>query len=54
MIFGYIVVQLEKADINFGITNEKICLFLRTLLLTGYHELPDHKMHWEATPDTFV
>ena len=24
------------------------------LLLTGYHKLPDHKMYWEVTPDTFV
>ena len=24
------------------------------LLLTGYHKLPDHKMYWEATLDTFV
>ena len=24
------------------------------LVLTGYHKLPDHKMYWEVTPDTFV
>ena len=24
------------------------------LLLAGYHNLPDHKMHLVATPDTFV
>ena len=24
------------------------------LLLTVYHKLLDHKMYWEATPDTFV
>ena len=44
----------EKAGINFEITNEKMRPFLSMLLLTGYHKLPDHKMYWEATPDTFV
>ena len=44
----------EIADINFEITNDKICLFLRMLLLAGYHKLPDHKMYWEVTLDTFV
>ena len=44
---------IEKAGIDFEITNEKIRLFLKVLLLTGYHKLPDHKVYWEATPDTF-
>ena len=43
-------VQPEKAGINFEITEVTIHLFLSVLLLTGYHELPDHKIHWEATP----
>ena len=29
-------------------------LFLSMLLLTEYHKLPDYKMYWEVTPDTFV
>ena len=45
---------VEKAGINFEITNEKIRLFLSVLLLTAYHKLLDHKMYWEATPDTFA
>ena len=45
---------VEKASINFEITDEKMRLFLSTLLLTGYHKLPDLKMYWEATPGTFV
>ena len=44
----------SRAGINFEITNEKILLFLSMLLLTGYHKFPDHKMYWEATPDTSV
>ena len=44
----------EKVGINFEITNEKMRLFLSMLLLTGYHKLPDHRMYWEETPDTFV
>ena len=28
--------------------------FLSMLLLSGCHMLPDRKMYWEATPDTFV
>ena len=23
-------------------------------LISGYHKLPDHKMYWDATIDTFV
>ena len=45
---------VEKAGTDFEITNEKISLFLSVLLFTGYHKLPGHKTHWEATPDTFV
>ena len=43
----------EKAGANFEVTNEKIQLFLRMLLLTGCPKLPNHKMYWETTPDTF-
>ena len=42
---------VEKAGINFEIANDKIWLFY---LITGYLKLPDHRMHWEVTPDTFV
>ena len=45
---------VEKSGIDLEITNQKIRLFLSELLLTGYHKLPDHKMYWEMTPDTFV
>ena len=34
--------------------NEKICLFLSMLLVSGCHNLPDCKMYLETTPDTFV
>ena len=44
----------EKADISHEITNEKICLFLNMLLLSGCHKLLDRKIYWETTPDTFV
>ena len=47
MIVGYTKLynHREKADISFEITNEKIHLFLSTLLLSGCHKLPDRKMH---------
>ena len=45
---------MDKTASNFEITIEKVCLFLSVLLPTGYHKLPDHKMCWEATSDTFV
>ena len=56
MIFGYTKLynHREKADISFEITNEKIRLFSSLLLLSKCHKLPDRKMYWEATPDTFV
>ena len=56
MIFGYtkLCSHKEKADISFQITNEKISLFSTMLLLSGCFKLPDRKMYWEATPDTFV
>ena len=41
---------VEKAGINFEITNDKIWLFLSMPLLTGYLKLPDHRMYWEVTP----
>ena len=44
----------EKAEISFEIINEKICLFLRMVLVSRCHNLPDRKMYWETTPDTFV
>ena len=49
MIVGYtkLYSHREKADISFKITNKKIRLFLRMLLLSGYNKLPDHKMYWE-------
>ena len=56
MTFGYtkFYSHREKADISFEITNEKIRLFSSILLLIGYNKLPDRKMHWETTPNTFV
>ena len=45
---------VEKSGIDLEITNEKIRLFLRMLLLIGYHKLPDHRMYWEATSDAFM
>ena len=56
MIVGYIKLYThrKKADIRFEITNEKTRLFFTMLLLSGSHKLPDRKMYWEATPDTFV
>ena len=57
MIFGYTKLYSNrgKADISFETANEKkkIRSFLSILLLSGCHKLPDHKMYWEATPDTF-
>ena len=47
-----VYINRERADIGFEITKEKLCLFLRMLLLCGWHKLPDHKMHWETTPNT--
>ena len=56
MILGYTKLynHREKAEISFEITNEKICLFLSMLLLSGCHNLPDRKMDRKTTPDTFV
>ena len=56
MIFGHTKLnsRREKADINFKIFNKKVCLFISMLLLSGCHKLPDLKMYWEATLDTFV
>ena len=55
MIVGYAKLHSHraKADISFEIPNEKNCLFLSMLLLSGYHKLPDRKMYWEPTPNTF-
>ena len=56
MIFGYTKLygHTEKLDISFGITNEKICIFLSMLLLSGCHKPPKRKMYWEVTPYTFM
>ena len=56
MIVGYtkLYSHREKVNISFDITNKKIRLFLRMLLFSGYHKLPDCKMHWETTPYIFV
>ena len=45
---------VEKAGINFKITNEKMPLFISMLILTGYYKLSDHRMYREMTPDAFV
>ena len=65
LFFGYILVDMtvgyaklyshrKKSDISCETTNEKIRLFLRMLLFSGCHKLPDRTIYWEATPDTFV
>ena len=49
MIVGYnkLYSHREKTDFSFEITNEKICLFLSILLLSGCHKLLVRKMYWE-------
>ena len=49
MIVGYnkLYSHREKTDFSFEITNEKICLFLSMLLLSGCHKLLVRKMYWE-------
>ena len=56
MIVGYTKLYShgDKANINFEITNEEICLFLSMLLLSGCHKLSDRKIYWETTLDTLV
>ena len=56
MVVGYIKLysHREKVDISLKITNEKTRLFLSMLLLSGCHNLPDHKKYWETTPDAFL
>ena len=56
MIVGYtrLYSHREKADISFKITDEKIRSFLNMLLLSGCHKVPDRKMYWETTPNSFV
>ena len=56
MIFGFtkLYSHREKVGISFEITNEKLRLFSRMLLLGGCHKLQDHYMYWEAAPVTFV
>ena len=51
MIFGYTTLysRREKRNISFEITNQKIRLFFSMQLLSGCHELPDHKIYWETT-----
>ena len=57
LIVGYtkLYSHREKAEISFEIINKKICLFLLSmLLLIGCHKLPNRKMYWETTSNTFV
>ena len=65
LFFGYILVDMivgytklyshrKKSDISCETTNEKIRLFLRMLLFSWCHKLPDRTIYWETTPDTFV
>ena len=56
MIVGFtkLYSHREKADVSFEITIEKIRLFLSMLLFSGSHKLPDHKMYWKTTTNTFV
>ena len=45
MIVGYtkLYSHIEKVDISFEITNEKIRLYLSMLLFTRYNKLPEHQ-----------
>ena len=56
MVFGYtkLYSHREKADTSFEITNGQIRLFSSLLLFSGCYKLPDRKMYWKATHDTFV
>ena len=57
MIVGYTKLcrHREKADINFEINNENnLLILINILLVNGCHKLPDRKMYWETTQDTFV
>ena len=45
--------ERERAGINFEVTNQKI-RFLSIPLLSGCQKLPDRKMYWETSPNTFV
>ena len=56
MIFGYTKLygHTEKVDISSETTNEKIRLFLSTLLLSGCHKPPERKTFWEAISYNFV
>ena len=44
--------HIEKADIGFDISNEKIPFILSMLLFSGCHKLPDRQMCWDTTPYT--
>ena len=56
MIVGHIQLysHRDKEDTSFEITNEIFRLFLAMLMLKRSHKLPECKMYWETTPDTFV
>ena len=56
MIVGHIQLysHRDKEDTSFEITNEIFRLFLAMLMLKRCHKLPECKMYWETTPDTFV
>ena len=45
MIVGYtkLYSHIEKVDISFEITNEKIRLYLSMLLFTTYNKFPEHQ-----------
>ena len=56
MIVGYtkLYSHREKTGISFGITNKKLRFLLSVILLSRCYELPDHKMYWKTTFNTFL
>ena len=52
MIVGYtkLYSHIEKVDISFEITNEKIRLYLSMLLFTRYNKLPEHQSIERRSP----
>ena len=44
----------RKQTLVLKISNEIFCLFFGMLLLCGCHKLPERRIYWETSPDTFV
>ena len=56
MIVGYtkLYSNREKTGISFGIAHKKLRFLLSMILLSGCYELPDQKMYWKMTINTFL